>query len=104
VLDVSYDDAPRQTGYAAAWRPHAHHYTILAVAAAKRNGDLRVAATGVAPHGVRLPAVEQGGSGDDALAGLELRDDALASAWYRARLLPRLVERALAMLAGGDHG
>ncbi len=99
VVDVSYEDAPRQTGYAAAWRPHAHHYTILAVAAAKRDGELRVGATGVAPHGVRLTAVEQSGNAADALEGLELRDDALASAWYRAKLLPRLVERALANLS-----
>jgi CO/xanthine dehydrogenase FAD-binding subunit len=98
VLDVSYDDVPRQTGYAAAWRPHAFHLTILAVAAAKRDGELRVAATGVAPRAVRLTAVEQSGSAADALAGLELADDALASAWYRARLLPRLVEQALAGL------
>jgi CO/xanthine dehydrogenase FAD-binding subunit len=91
VLDVSYDDAPRQTGYAAAWRPHTHHYTILAVAAAKRDGEVRVAATGVAPHGVLLNL-------DDPLAGLELRDDAVASAWYRTKLLPSLVERALANL------
>ena len=88
VLDVSYDDAPRQTGYAAARRPHAHHYTILAVAAAKRDGELRVAATGVARRAVRLDP-------DDPLAGLELRDDALASAWYRSQILPRLVEQAL---------
>ena len=33
-----------------------------------------------------------------ALAGLDLRDDPLASAWYRAQLLPRLVGRALANL------
>src|SRR5438876_840409 len=35
VLDVSYDEAERKTGYAAAGRVHAHHYTILAVAAAR---------------------------------------------------------------------
>src|SRR5437588_11691633 len=54
VLDVSYDDTERQTGYAAFWRPHTHHYTILAVAAARANGELRVAATGAGPTGVRL--------------------------------------------------
>jgi CO/xanthine dehydrogenase FAD-binding subunit len=101
VLDVSYDDVPRQTGYAAAWRPHAHHYTILAVAAAKRDGELRLAATGVAARAARLSAVEESGNPEDALTGLELRDDALASAWYRERLLPRLVERALADLEEG---
>jgi carbon-monoxide dehydrogenase medium subunit len=98
VLDVSYEEAPRQAGYAAATRPHAHHYTILAVAAARRDGELRVAATGLGPRGVRLTAVEQSGNAADALGGLELRDDALASAWYRGQLLPRLVERALANL------
>jgi len=103
VLDVSYEEAPRQTGYASAWRPHAHHYTILAVAAAKRDGELRVAATGLGPRAVRLTAVEQSGNAADALGGLEPRDDALASAWYRGQLLPRLVERALGMLDGAEH-
>jgi aerobic carbon-monoxide dehydrogenase medium subunit len=88
VLDVSYDDVPRQTGYAAAWRPHAFHLTILAVAAARRDGELRVAATGVAPRAILIDP-------DEPLAGLELPDDSLASAWYRAELLPRLVEQVL---------
>lgn len=91
VLDVSYDDVPRQAGYASVWRPHSHHYTILAVAAARRDGDLRIAATGVAPRAVLLDP-------EDPLAGLELRDDALGSTWYRTQLLPRLVGRALAEL------
>jgi CO/xanthine dehydrogenase FAD-binding subunit len=91
VLDVSYDDAPRQAGYASVWRPHTHHYTILAVAAVKRDGELRVAATGAGPKAVLVDP-------DDPLAGLDLRDDPLASAWYRTRLLPRLVQRALANL------
>jgi CO/xanthine dehydrogenase FAD-binding subunit len=99
VLDVSYDDAQRQTGYAAAWRPHTHHYTILAVAAARRNGELRVAATGAAPHAVRLAAVEQSGDPAKAVEGIEPRDDALASAWYRTTVLPRLVEQALSTLS-----
>jgi CO/xanthine dehydrogenase FAD-binding subunit len=98
VLDVSYDDAPRETGYAAAWRPHTHHYTFLAVAAARRDGELRVAATGVGSQAVRLTAVEQSGDPADALTGIEPRDDALASAWYRSQLLPRLVQQALADL------
>ena len=101
VLDVSYEEAPRQAGYAAATRPHAHHYTVLAVAAAKREGDLRIAAAGLGPRAVRLTAVEQSGNPADALGALEPRDDALASAWYRGQLLPRLVERALATLEEG---
>jgi carbon-monoxide dehydrogenase medium subunit len=92
VLDISYDDGKRKTGYAASWRPHAHHYTILAVAAAERDGELRVAATGLGPRAVKL-------NPDDPLAGIDPPDDAVASGWYRARVLPMLVERALADLS-----
>ena len=92
VLDVSYDDAKRKSGYAASWRPHAHHYTILAVAAAERDSELRVAATGLGPRAVRL-------NPDDPLAGIDPPDDAVASGWYRAQVLPKLVERALADLS-----
>jgi carbon-monoxide dehydrogenase medium subunit len=92
VLDVSYDEAQRKTGYAASWRPHAHHYTILAVAAAERDGELRVAATGLGPCAVEL-------NPDDPLAGIDPPDDAVASGWYRAEVLPKLVERALAELS-----
>ncbi len=99
VLDVSYDDVPRKTGYAAAWRPHAHHYTILAVAAAKAGDETRVAVTGAAPHAVRLTSVERSGNSADALEDVQPPDDALASGWYRTALLPRLVERALSDLA-----
>jgi CO/xanthine dehydrogenase FAD-binding subunit len=91
VLDVTYDDAPRKTGYAAATRPHSHHYTILAVAAAERDGERRLAATGLGPRAVKLDP-------DNPLAGVEPPDDAVASGWYRAQVLPRLVERALADL------
>ena len=46
VLDISYEDADRKAAYAAAWRPHTHHYSILAVAATKTGDELRIAATG----------------------------------------------------------
>ena len=108
VLDVSYDDAPRQAAYASLWRPHTHHYTILAVCATRTADAVRVGITGAGPRGMRAPAVEQAlQQGDDpgraaqrVLDDVEhtLRDDPLASAWYRAQLLPRLVERALADL------
>jgi carbon-monoxide dehydrogenase medium subunit len=99
VLDVSYDDVQRKAGYAAARRPHAHHYTILAVAAAEANGELRVAATGLGPHAVRLFAVEQSRKAEDALKdAANPQDDALASSWYRRTVLPKLVEQALADL------
>ena len=97
VLDVSYEAAER-TGYAAVGRRHAHHYTILAVAAARTNGELRLAATGAAPQAVRLRAVEQSGDPADALKDADPQDDALASAWYREQALPVLVRRALAQL------
>lgn len=95
VLDVSYDDVERKAAYATARRPHSHHYTILAVAATKTNGELRVAATGLGPYAIRLTSVEQSGDAADTLQGVEPADDALASAWYRSSVLPKLVERAL---------
>jgi aerobic carbon-monoxide dehydrogenase medium subunit len=91
VLDVSYDDAKRKTAYVAATRPHTHHYTILAVAAAERDGEIRLAATGLGPQAVKLDPANP-------LAGLQPPDDAVASGWYRAQVLPKLVERALADL------
>jgi CO/xanthine dehydrogenase FAD-binding subunit len=108
VLDVSYDDVARRAGYAAVWRPHSHHYTILAVCATRTGDAVRVGVTGAGPRGMRAPSVEQAfANGDDAKTAAQrvlddvehaLRDDALASTWYRTQLLPRLVERALAQL------
>ena len=108
VLDVSYDDVARQAGYAAVWRPHSHHYTILAVCATRTADAVRVGITGAAPRGMRAPSVERASQdGADSAQSAQrvlddvehgLRDDALASAWYRTQLLPRLVERALAQL------
>jgi CO/xanthine dehydrogenase FAD-binding subunit len=95
VLDVSYDEVDRKAAYAAAWRPHTHHYSILAVAATKTNGELRIAASGAAPHAVRLTSAEQSGEAADALKDVDPPDDALASAWYRKTVLPKLVTRAL---------
>jgi CO/xanthine dehydrogenase FAD-binding subunit len=99
VLDVSYDDADRKAAYAAAWRPHTHHYSILAVAATKTGDELRIAATGAGPHAVRLSSAEQSGEATDALNDVDPPDDALASAWYRKTVLPTLVTRALAELS-----
>ena len=104
VLDVSYDDVPRRAGYAAARRPHAHHYTILAVAATRTGEELRVAATGVGPCAVRLASVERSGNAEDAVADVEPPDDALASAWYRTKILPRLVAQALEQLGRAESG
>jgi CO/xanthine dehydrogenase FAD-binding subunit len=95
VLDVSYDDTERKTGYAAVSRAHSHHYTILAVAAARADGELRLAATGAGPQAIRLRAVEGSGDPGDALKDADPQDDALASAWYRREVLPTLVSKAL---------
>jgi carbon-monoxide dehydrogenase medium subunit len=99
VLDVAYDDVEHKSAYAAARRPHTHHYTLLAVAATKAGDELRMAATGVGPHAVRLTSVERAGSPDAALDDCEPGDDALASAWYRRKVLPKLVQRALEEIA-----
>lgn len=100
VLDVTYDeDAERRAAYAAAWRPHTHHYSILAVAGTRTGAGLRLAATGAGPHGIRLTSAEQSGVAEDALEDAQLRDDALASAWYRSTVLPKLVQRVLNDLA-----
>jgi carbon-monoxide dehydrogenase medium subunit len=81
----------------------------MSVAAVVLDGAVRVAAGGVAPHAVRLAAVEEalagGASVTDAAAratdGIEPHDDALASSWYRREVLPVLVARAIEQLQGG---
>jgi CO/xanthine dehydrogenase FAD-binding subunit len=93
-------------GYARLDRPHTHHYTMLAVTAVKASEGVRVAASGVGARSMRLRGVEAalaaGATAADAAAhaaeGLDLPTDALASAWYRAQMLPLLVQRALGQL------
>jgi CO/xanthine dehydrogenase FAD-binding subunit len=101
VLDVSFG-AIQAGSRAEVRRPHAHAYTVLCVCAARVDGEVRVAAAGAAPHGVRLTGVEEAFRGGDATAAaaralddVSPRDDALASAWYRSKTLPVLVRRAL---------
>ncbi len=112
VVEVEYDDVRRTAAHAAVRRPHSHHYTILCVAAVHEEGVTRVAVAGAGPVAVRARSVE------DALARGEappaacqrvvddveetLQDDALASAWYRRRVLPTVVARALASLGAGE--
>jgi carbon-monoxide dehydrogenase medium subunit len=103
VLDVSYEE-PAAGAFVALHRPHAHEYTALAVSAARLgDGTVRLAATGTASGGVRLPSAEAAAADPDAagaaaLNDVKLHDDALASAWYREQALPVLVRRALARL------
>ncbi len=100
VLSVSYDE-PAAGAFAGLDRPHTHDYTALAVSGARAaDGTVRLAATGAGSHGQRLPSAE-GGDADAALKDVDPHDDALASAWYRKKVLPVLVRRVLTDLEGG---
>lgn len=108
VLEVELEE-PRRAAHASAGRPHAHAYTILAACVAETSTGIRVGITGAAPHAIRARAVEgaltSGASAEEAaqkvLDDADPQDDALASAWYRNRLLPVIVRRALDNLEGG---
>ena len=100
ILEVSYED-PAAGAFAGLDRPHTHDYTTLAVSGARApDGTIRLAATGAGSHGVRLPSAE-GGDAEAALQDVTPHDDALASAWYRTKVLPVLVRRVLADLEEG---
>ena len=94
LLSVSFDE-PAAGAYAGLDRPHTHDYTALSVSGARRaDGTVRLAATGAGSHGQRLTSAE-GGDAKAALKDVSPHDDALASAWYRAKVLPVLVRRVL---------
>jgi carbon-monoxide dehydrogenase medium subunit len=103
ALDVSYEE-PVAGAFAALDRPHTHDYTALAVSGARASdGTIRLAATGAGWWGVRLPSAEVAAddpeaAGQAALRDVEPHDDALASSWYRRRVLPVLVRRVLTEL------
>jgi CO/xanthine dehydrogenase FAD-binding subunit len=100
LLSVSYE-TPAAGAFAGLDRPHTHDYTALAVSGARAaDGTPRLAATGTGSWGVRLPSAEAAAAdpsaaGDAALEDVSPHDDALASAWYRAKVLPVLVRRVL---------
>ena len=102
VLEVEFEE-PTRAASAGLGRPHAHSFTVLAVACAETAEGVRVAIAGAGPRAVRAPSVEQAlAAGADAATAaqrvtddVEPHDDALASAWYRRRVLPTLVQRAL---------
>jgi len=107
VLEIEVDE-PKRAASASVRRPHAHAYTILAVAAAETVGHgIRVAIAGAGPRAVRATSVEQaladGASPEDAaqkaLDDVDPQDDALASGNYRHQVLPALVTRALGDLS-----
>jgi carbon-monoxide dehydrogenase medium subunit len=94
LLSVSYE-SPAAGAYAGLDRPHTHDYTALSVSGARAtDGPVRLAATGAGSHGQRLPSAE-GGDAAAALNDVSPHDDALASAWYRSKVLPVLVRRVL---------
>jgi len=94
LLSVSFD-RPAAGAYVGLDRPHTHDYTALSVSGARgADGTVRLAATGAGSHGQRLPSAEAGDA-DAALNDVTPHDDALASAWYRAKVLPALVRRVL---------
>jgi CO/xanthine dehydrogenase FAD-binding subunit len=116
LLDVSFDE-PAAGAFAGLDRPHTHDFTALAVSGARSaDGTIRLAATGAGGWGVRLPSAEAAvaeihpkvigwghvlrsagydAAGAAALHDVTLHDDAIASAWYRAKVLPVLVRRVL---------
>jgi aerobic carbon-monoxide dehydrogenase medium subunit len=97
LLSVSFEE-PAAGAYAGLDRPHAHDYTALSVSGARgADGTIRLAATGAGSHGQRLPSAEAGDA-DAALNDVTPHDDALASAWYRSKVLPALVRRVLSEL------
>jgi CO/xanthine dehydrogenase FAD-binding subunit len=94
LLSVSFEE-PAAGAYAGLDRPHTHDYTALSVSGARAaDGTVRLAATGAGSHGQRLPSAE-GGDAAAALNDVTPHDDALASAWYRSKVLPVLVRRVL---------
>jgi len=94
LLSVSFD-RPAAGAYVGLDRPHTHDYTALSVSGARgADGTVRLAATGAGSHGQRLPSAEAGDA-DAAANDVTPHDDALASAWYRAKVLPALVRRVL---------
>jgi len=100
LLSVSFEE-PAAGAFAGLDRPHTHDYTALAVSGARaKDGTLRLAATGTGSWGVRLPSAEAAAgdpvaAGEAALKDVTPHDDALASAWYRTKVLPVLVRRVL---------
>ncbi|MGI9584395.1 MAG: FAD binding domain-containing protein [Acidimicrobiia bacterium] len=99
VLDISFK-TPDAGAFQALSRPHTRHFTAMAVSGVRSSDGIGLAATGAGPIGIRLVSAEAV-SGDPEAAGqaalndVTMRDDSLASAWYRERTLPSLVSDVL---------
>lgn len=100
LLEVSYTE-PAAGAFAGLGRPHAHHYTVMAVSGVRAtDSTVRLAAVGTGAIGVRLRGAEAlagdpGTAGRAAAADVDPSDDPLASGWYRTRTLPALVAQVL---------
>lgn len=103
LLEVSYSE-PAAGAFAGLGRPHAHHYTVMAVSGVRTaGGATRLAVVGAGAVGSRLRSAEQlatdpDAAGEAAAGEVDPSDDPLASGWYRARTLPALVRQVLSDL------
>ncbi len=108
VFDDSHYSRPAAGAFASLGRPHAHHFTVMSVSGVRTvGGEVRLAAVGVGPVGVRLRAAEAlahdpEAAGAAAAEEVNPSDDPLASGWYRRRTLPSLVRRVLSELEVGS--
>lgn len=102
ALEVTFERAT-ESSYVRLDRAHTNSYTTMAVTAVRSADSIRVAAKGAAAQCIRLQAVEAALADGDTPEAAAVRalddanpvDDVLASAWYRRRVLPHLVQRAV---------
>ncbi|MCY4102925.1 MAG: FAD binding domain-containing protein [bacterium] len=100
LLDVTYSE-PAAGSFAGLGRPHAHHYTVMAVSGVRTSGGaVQLAVVGAGGVGARLRgaealATDPEAAGRAAAGEVAPSDDPLASGWYRARTLPALVTQVL---------
>jgi CO/xanthine dehydrogenase FAD-binding subunit len=105
---------PRAGAFVQQRRRHSHTHPVLTVAVARRtDGSVHVAVGSLAERApaVACPSVEHAlaaGAGPREAAArvvddVSPEDDPLASAWYRRRVLPVLVARALEQLEGHEQ-
>ncbi len=122
LVEITVPTAVRQTAFIKFGRKHANTPAVVTVAIALRREDGRIGAARVAlgaagPHPIRVKSAEAALVGSrlepaliDQAADVAARDcqpftDALATEWYRRRMVRVFVRRALAGLVEGvRHG